>query len=153
MGWTSKLLALAVTGALGAQALEASIFKLPSEQRHNDNPNTISEDVARAILELRLESSQASVLGGVDTDTVERLNHLSGAQSALFGGLNGAEAPKKSLLILEGLEHQVGMRSSNLASSPARLIVYSRHSQAQTCAWPNQVASMFQPHHATWLTN
>ena len=108
MCWISKLLALAVTGALGTHALDASILNLPSGLQDGGSHMTVSEETARAILELRLESSVASILGSVEADTVDRLNQFSGTQSTLFGGSSDLKTPRNSLIILEGLSNNIG---------------------------------------------
>lgn len=111
MRWVSKLLALAATGALGTNALETSIFTFPSSR--NGSPETrgqsgtVSQDVARLILELRTKSSVASVLGLTETDTIDRLNEFAETEPTLFGD-SGHAASGKSILLLQGLEQQVG---------------------------------------------
>lgn len=112
MHWVSKLLALAATGALGTNALETSIFTFPSSS--NGSPETrvqsgtVSEDVARLILELRTKTSLASVLGLTETDTIDRLNEFAETEPTLFGDSTGHAASGKSILLLQGLEQQVG---------------------------------------------
>jgi hypothetical protein len=109
----SKLLALAATGALGTHALETSIFTFPSNDQNNgDNSQkhqTVSEDVAELILELRTQSSLQSILGKVETDIVDRINEFSGAQSSLFGGHSSHGTPSKSMILIEGVNEAVGM--------------------------------------------
>ncbi|KAJ5202414.1 hypothetical protein N7449_004493 [Penicillium cf. viridicatum] len=92
MRWVSAFLALALTGALQANALDATIFTFPSKTATylsgSPQQQTISEDEARLVLELRMKSSVASVLGMVDADTVHHLNHI---------------------LILEGIDQEVAL--------------------------------------------
>jgi hypothetical protein len=112
MRWLSTFLALALTGALQANALEASIFSLSPGSSEINNANTkqqrLTEEEAQLVLELRMKSSVASVLGMVDTDTVDRLNQFAKADSTLFGGSNNDEAPGRSIFILEGVDERVG---------------------------------------------
>ncbi|KAJ5246954.1 hypothetical protein N7468_001937 [Penicillium chermesinum] len=121
MYWISQLLALTVTGALGTHALEASILKFPSQPHVNGVPATVSEDFARAVLDLRLKPSLASVLGGIEADIADHLNQFSDTQSTLFGGSGGVEASRKSLLVFEGLDNDVG--SSIRKMQPGNLFV------------------------------
>lgn len=113
MRWVSKLLALAATGALGTNALEASIFTFSSGD--HGLPNTfsgqqaVSEDLARLVLDLRTKSSLASILGESETATVDRLNRFAETEFTLFGGSSTHGAQKKNVVFLEGLEHGVGM--------------------------------------------
>lgn len=113
MHWVSKLLALAATGALGTNALETSFFTFPSDGKGYKGAvpkqQTVSEDVARLILELRGQSSLASVLGQVEADAVDRLNQFADAQSTLFGGLDSNVSPGKSIIFIEGVSQEVGM--------------------------------------------
>lgn len=113
MRWVSKLLALAATGALGTNALEASVFTFPSSNHGLTNTfsgqQAVSEDVARLVLDLRTKSSLASILGKSETATVDRLNQFAEADFTLFGGSSAHDAQGKSVVFLEGLEHEVGM--------------------------------------------
>ncbi|OGE56329.1 hypothetical protein PENARI_c003G01820 [Penicillium arizonense] len=113
MRWLSTFLALALTGALQANALEASIFSLSPGSSEINNANTkqqrLTEEEAQLVLELRMKSSVASVLGMVDTDTVDRLNQFAKADSTLFGGSSNDEAPGRSIFILEGVDERVAM--------------------------------------------
>lgn len=112
MRWVSAFLALALTGALQANALDATIFTFPSKTATSLSGSlqqqTISEDEARLVLELRMKSSVASVLGMVDADTVHHLNQFAQDDFTLFGGAAGGIALKKSILILEGVDQEVG---------------------------------------------
>lgn len=112
MHWVSKLLALAATGALGTNALESSIFTFPSDGQGYKSTiseqQTVSEDVARLILELRSQSSLASVLGQMEADAVDHLNQFADSQSTLFGGSGNIESPGKSIIFFEGIDHEVG---------------------------------------------
>ncbi|OQE14459.1 hypothetical protein PENFLA_c038G03658 [Penicillium flavigenum] len=113
MRWVSAFFALALTGALQANALDATIFTFPpktaSSPTANPNQQTISEDEARLVLELRMKSSVASVLGMVDGNTVDRLNHFAQDDLTLFGGATGGVALKKSIFILEGIDQEVAL--------------------------------------------
>ncbi|KAJ5204073.1 uncharacterized protein N7498_004952 [Penicillium cinerascens] len=113
MHWVSKLLALAATGALGTNALESSIFMFPSNGQGYKSTiskqQTVSEDVARLILELRSQSSLASVLGQMEADAVDHLNQFADARSTLFGGSENIESPGKSIIFFEGIDHEVGL--------------------------------------------
>ncbi|KAJ5302037.1 hypothetical protein PENANT_c050G04576 [Penicillium antarcticum] len=111
MRWLSTFLALAVTGALQVNALEASIFGLPSRPSEFNNANTkqqtLTEEEAQLVLELRMKSSVASVLGMVDTETVDHLNQFAKADYTLFGGASDDETPGRSVIILEGVDERV----------------------------------------------
>lgn len=112
MHWVSGFLALALTGALQANALDATIFTFPSKTATSlsgsPQQQTISEDEARLVLELRMKSSVASVLGMVDADTVHHLNQFAQDDFTLFGGATGGIGLKKSVFILEGVDQEVG---------------------------------------------
>ncbi|KAJ5902438.1 hypothetical protein N7495_002966 [Penicillium taxi] len=104
MRWASQLLALVAAGALGTNALEASILTFPGEQGKNYiKQEVVSEDVARLILELRTKPSLASVLGKMDTDMVDRLNQFTETEFTLFGSGQDSKNAKKSVIIIEGL--------------------------------------------------
>jgi hypothetical protein len=111
MRWVSAFLALGLTGALQAAALDATIFTFPSKtvtsSTINPQQQTISEDEAQLVLELRMKSSVASVLGTVNADTVNHLNQFAQDDLTLFGGAKGV-APKKSIFILEGIDQEAG---------------------------------------------
>ncbi|KAJ5173979.1 uncharacterized protein N7500_001910 [Penicillium coprophilum] len=113
MRWVSAFLALGLTGALQATALDATIFTFPPKAAtpltDNSQQQTISEDEARLILELRMKSSVASILGTVNADTVNRLNQFAQDDLTLFGGATGDSASKKSILVLEGVDHEVAL--------------------------------------------
>jgi hypothetical protein len=113
MRWAPTLLALAATGALQVNALDATILTFPSGSGGASNTvprqQTVSEKEARLVLELRMQSSVASVLGAVDADAVDRLNRLAEAESVLFGGYGGDQSAGKSIVILEGVDQQSGM--------------------------------------------
>lgn len=111
MRWVSAFLALASIGALQANAQEATIFTFPawsasSTNRHTQQ-QTITEDEARLVLELRMKPSLASNLGKVDADTVDRLNYFAQNDLLLFGG-NNQESPQRSLVLLEGIDQHNG---------------------------------------------
>lgn len=106
MYWVSKLLALAATGALGTNAMKASIFKFPSDLPLDSGSVTVSEDFARLALKIRVESSLASVLRGMETEA-DRLDQFADTQTPLFG--SDREIPGKSLVILEGPDGETGM--------------------------------------------
>ncbi|KAJ5612409.1 hypothetical protein N7510_005603 [Penicillium lagena] len=104
MRWSSRILALAVTGALGASAFDASLFTFHLQ----DGQEAVSEDVAHLILELRTKSSLAAVLGKMETETADQLNQFVQSDGTLFGGADDHDAPKRSLVLLEGIDGQVG---------------------------------------------
>lgn len=124
MGWASKLLALAVTGALGTNALDATIFTFSpvrDKQAYQDTvlgQQTVSEDVAGLILELRMKSSVASVLGSTGADTVDRLNQFAGTDSTLFGGPSDHGTTGRSIVFLEGVDGGVGMYTMPCSMRP-----------------------------------
>jgi hypothetical protein len=105
MRWSSRILALAVTGALGTSAFDASLFAFDPQV----GQDSVSEEVALRILELRTQSSLASVLGKMDTKTADQLNQFARSDITLFGSADGHDTPKKSLVLLEGIDEQVGM--------------------------------------------
>ncbi|KAI2697715.1 hypothetical protein CBS147332_8698 [Penicillium roqueforti] len=113
MRWVSAFLALALTGALQANALDATIFTFPPKTATSSTANlqqqTISEDEAQLVLELRMKSSIASVLGMVDADTVNRLNHFTQDDLTLFGGATGGISLEKSFFVLEGIDQEVAL--------------------------------------------
>ncbi|CAI7637879.1 unnamed protein product [Penicillium glandicola] len=113
MRCVSAFLALALTGALQAKALDATIFTFPLKTATSSTGSlqqqTILEDEARLLLELRMKSSVASVLGTVDADTVNHLNHFAQDDLTLFGGATGGIDLKKSILILEGIDQEVAL--------------------------------------------
>ncbi|KAJ6109762.1 hypothetical protein N7486_001997 [Penicillium sp. IBT 16267x] len=106
MYWVSKLLALGATGALGTNAMEASIFKFPSGRPLDSGSVTVSADFAQLALKIRVESSLASVLRGMETDA-DRLDQFADTQMPLFGSDN--EVPGKSLVIIEGFDGEADM--------------------------------------------
>ncbi|KAJ5099123.1 hypothetical protein N7532_006124 [Penicillium argentinense] len=121
MRWASTLLAAAATGALGTNAFETSIFTFHDRNHLADKipgQQTVSEDVARLILELRMKSPLESMLGEAETDTVDRLNHFAGGQSSLFGGLTDQDGSSRSILFLEGVDQEIGssLRSDQFRS-------------------------------------
>lgn len=119
MRWVSKLLALAATGAVGTTALESSIFTFPVDKqasKDSASERVVSEDVARSILELRSKSSLASVLGKVDTDTVDRLNQYVDGQVPLFASSDSQESTERNTIVFEGLDQDLGTRQ-RLASA------------------------------------
>ncbi|CAG7927109.1 unnamed protein product [Penicillium olsonii] len=124
MRWFSTLLALAATGALQVNALDATILTFPPGSKgplHSaPKQQELSQEEARLVLELRMQSSVASVLGVVDADTVGHLNHFADIDSALFGGSSN-QPIGKSLLILEGVEQRTA--SELQRSQPAHIVV------------------------------
>ncbi|KAJ5753845.1 uncharacterized protein N7511_007998 [Penicillium nucicola] len=118
MRWLSTFLALAVTGALQVNALEASIFGLPSRASgiHNADikQQSLTEEEAQLVLGLRMKSSVASVLGMVDTETVNHLNQFAKADTTLFGGVGEDFAPGRNVYILEGVDERVAMSMRKL---------------------------------------
>lgn len=148
MHWVSKLLALAATGALGTNALESSIFTFPSDAQGYKSTvskqQTVSEDVARLILELRSQSSLASVLGQMETDAVDHLNQFADAQSTLFGGSGSDDSPGKSLIFFEGVDHEVGTWKGSCKTS-VRLTTTFVHDRCE----PTDEAAT-QPDHSSY---
>lgn len=116
----SKLLALAALSALGTNAFETSIFTFHADHQPSvdvaSEQQTVSEDVARLILELRMKSPLHSRLGNMETDMVDHLNQYASSQYSLFGGSDVQDAPSRSIIFLEGLDHEIGM----CGSKPAR---------------------------------
>ncbi|KAJ5986830.1 hypothetical protein N7451_011195 [Penicillium sp. IBT 35674x] len=106
MYWVSKLLALVATGALGTNAMEASVFKFPSDLSLDSESVTVSEGFAQLALKIRVESSLASVLRGMETEA-DRLDQFADTQLPLFG--SNHEVPGKSLVIFEGYDEEADM--------------------------------------------
>ncbi|OQE07076.1 hypothetical protein PENVUL_c015G03287 [Penicillium vulpinum] len=113
MRWVSAFLALGLTGALQANALDATIFTFPSKtsssSASHSQQQTISEDEARLVLELRMKSSVASVLGTVNADTVNQLNHFAQDDITLFGGATGGAVSQKSIIVMEGIDQEAAL--------------------------------------------
>ncbi|CAG8367356.1 unnamed protein product [Penicillium salamii] len=115
MRWMSTLLALAATGALQVNAQDATILTFPSSldgALKTVPKQQLSKEEARLILELRMQSSVASVLGAVDANTVDHLNQFADSDSTLFGGYGGKHSTGKSIVILEGVEQHTELQSS-----------------------------------------
>lgn len=115
MHWLS-LLALTATSAVGSNAFESSIFTFHADQDSltpSSGSETVSEDVARLILELRMRSPLHSKLGGnADPEVVGYLNEHADSQYPLFGGgpsAAGKDGLSRSVIFLEGLDDQIGM--------------------------------------------
>ncbi|KAJ5333279.1 hypothetical protein MYU51_014683 [Penicillium brevicompactum] len=125
MRWVSTLLAMAATGALQVNAMDATILTFPSTPAGALNAvpkqQQLPEDEARLVLELRMQSSVASILGAVDADTVDHLNQFAETESVLFGGHSGTQASGKSILILEGLDRQTTLNVQS--SQPSHIFV------------------------------
>ena len=108
----SEILVLIASSAIGINAFETSIFTF------TDNPDnlrdissehqTVSEDIARLILELRLQSSLASVLGVRATDSVDIINHFSDTTSTLFRDFDIHDAPVENIIVIEGIKPEIG---------------------------------------------
>lgn len=133
MRWVSTLLAMAATGALQVNAMDATILTFPSTPAGALNAvpkqQQLPEDEARLVLELRMQSSVASILGAVDADTVDHLNQFAETESVLFGGHSGTQASGKSILILEGLDREtskwIGLNLGPFSNAPTALNVQS----------------------------
>ncbi|KAF7713235.1 Uncharacterized protein PECH_002223 [Penicillium ucsense] len=126
MHLVARLFAVAATSSLGAHALETSIFTFPGATRAEHGSagfkqQTMTEDVARLVLELRTEASLQSVLGKVDAETVDRLNEYSGAQESLFGGDGSQATPNRNLVVFEGINEALG--TSLRKAQPHSIIV------------------------------
>ncbi|KAJ5476017.1 hypothetical protein N7475_001746 [Penicillium sp. IBT 31633x] len=125
MRWVSAFLALASTGALHANALDATIFtfspKTASFTNINVQQQTITEDEARLVLALRMKSSTASVLGTVDADTVDNLNNFAQEDFTLFGEANKGSAAGRSILVLEGVNQQNVLAMQNAQPTHLRI--------------------------------
>ncbi|KAJ5545329.1 hypothetical protein N7535_006289 [Penicillium sp. DV-2018c] len=110
MRWVSAFFTLGLTGALQANALGATIFTFPPSTAGSTTVDSqgqaITEDEARLVLELRMKSSVASVLGMVDADTVDRLNSFARNDFTLFGGAIQGLSSERSILVLEGVDEQ-----------------------------------------------
>lgn len=112
MNWLSKLLALAATSAVGTNAFESSIFTFHADSQasaDSTGSQTVSEDVARLILELRMRSPLHSKLGSMEPDVVDNLDQYADSQYSLFGGSDAEDKLGRSIIFLEGLDEEVGM--------------------------------------------
>ncbi|CAI7651370.1 unnamed protein product [Penicillium pancosmium] len=110
MHWLSKLLALAATSAVGTNAFESSIFTFHAENQASADATgsqTVSEDVARLILELRMRSPLHSKLGSMEPDVVDNLDQYADSQYSLFGGSDAEDKLGRSIIFLEGLDEEV----------------------------------------------
>ncbi|CAI7585699.1 unnamed protein product [Penicillium manginii] len=110
MHWLSKLLALAATSAVGTNAFESSIFTFHADQQasaDSTGSQTVSEDVARLILELRMRSPLHSKLGSMEPDVVNNLDQYADSQFSLFGGSEAQDTRGRSIIFLEGLDEEV----------------------------------------------
>ncbi|KAJ5600152.1 hypothetical protein N7450_001219 [Penicillium hetheringtonii] len=111
MHWFSKLLALAATSAVGTNAFETSIFTFHAGDQISDKSvaerETVSEDMARLILELRMRSPSHSKLGSMEPNVVGHLNQYADSQYALFGGTDSQELAGRNIIFLEGLDSKV----------------------------------------------
>ncbi|CAG8918040.1 unnamed protein product [Penicillium salamii] len=126
MRWTSTLLALAATGALQVNAQHATILTFPSSSDgalKTVPKQQLFKEEARLLLELRMQSSVASVLGAVDANTVDHLNQFADSEYTLFGGYGGKQSTGKSFVILEGVEQHT---ASELQSSQPNHIIVPR---------------------------
>lgn len=74
----------------------------------NTKQQRLTEEEAQLVLELRTKPSVASVLGMVDTETVDHLNQFAQVDSTLFGKSSNDEAPRRNVIILEGVDERVG---------------------------------------------
>ena len=90
--------------------MEIPILTLDGDHQHNSLKwPAVSEDSAKLLLERRLKSTDKSILGSLDDETVEYLNELGGRQSSLFGLPAGkAKSSRKSLVVLEGVSGPAG---------------------------------------------
>ncbi|GAB1198237.1 hypothetical protein APSETT444_007550 [Aspergillus pseudonomiae] len=101
----TRFLSLALAVASGTRALDASIFTFdPSSPWQNTKTPVITDDVARHLLELRMNVPTASVLGKWDQDIVEVLDRYGGVPRPLFGSDIDYKDATRSLVILEGIE-------------------------------------------------
>ncbi|OGM39966.1 hypothetical protein ABOM_011250 [Aspergillus bombycis] len=105
----TRFLSLSLAVASGTRALDASIFTFdPSSPWQNTKAPVITDDVARHLLELRMNVPTASTLGKWDQDIVELLDRYGGLPRPLFGGDIDYKDVTRSLVILEGLELGLG---------------------------------------------
>ncbi|KAB8267383.1 hypothetical protein BDV30DRAFT_231664 [Aspergillus minisclerotigenes] len=105
----TSLLSLSLAIASGTKALDASIFTFgPSPPWQNIKTPVVTDDVARHILELRMNVPTVSALGKWDQDIVELLDRYGGAPHSLFGGDIDYKDVTRSLVILEGIGAGLG---------------------------------------------
>ncbi|KAI9719983.1 MAG: hypothetical protein M1812_003108 [Candelaria pacifica] len=78
-------------------------FDLKSPHSVRD-PQTTSPGTARLILAQRLGLSQYHSLNGVDDLTLQQLNAFGGERACLFGDDEGATAPAKLLVLVDGVQ-------------------------------------------------
>ncbi|KAF7593889.1 hypothetical protein BBP40_010700 [Aspergillus hancockii] len=98
---------LAITS--GTRALDASIFTFDSfPPWQNAGAAVLSDDMAQHLLELRMNVPTASTLEKWDQNTVELLDRYGGPQRPLFGSNVGHQHTSRSLLVIEGIDAEVG---------------------------------------------
>ncbi|KNG80631.1 hypothetical protein ANOM_010355 [Aspergillus nomiae NRRL 13137] len=120
----TRFLSLALAVASGTRALDASIFTFdPSSPWQNTKTPVITDDVARHLLELRMNVPTASVLGKWDQDILEVLDRYGGVPRPLFGSDIDYKDATRSLVILEGIE--VGLGSSVQQEYQGDLVISS----------------------------
>jgi hypothetical protein len=106
----SSFLSLLLAIASGTRALDASIFTFNSSSPwQNAGCAVLSDDIAQHLLELRMNVPTASALGRWDHNTIELLNRYGGPQSPLFGSKVDRQHIARSLLVIEGIDTEVGM--------------------------------------------
>lgn len=103
-----NLLHLPLIVALGADALDASIFTFNSYREPSIQKDpTVADAAVRRLVELRVAPPDVPTLGTVDEETVKLLNHFGGAQSPLFGS-SPEHKGQKTTIILEGIAPEIG---------------------------------------------
>ncbi|KAE8411882.1 hypothetical protein BDV36DRAFT_72135 [Aspergillus pseudocaelatus] len=105
----TSFLSLSLAIASGTRALNASIFTFsPSPPWKNTKTTMVTDDIARHLLELRMNVPTASALGKWDQDLVELLDTYGGTPRPLFGGDVDNKDVTRSLVILEGIGAGLG---------------------------------------------
>ncbi|KAE8130741.1 hypothetical protein BDV38DRAFT_48731 [Aspergillus pseudotamarii] len=105
----TSFLSLSLAIASGTRALNASIFTFsPSPPWQNTKTTMVTDDIARHLLELRMNVPTASALGKWDQDLVELLDTYGGTPRPLFGVDIDNKDVTRSLVILEGIGAGLG---------------------------------------------
>ena len=104
-----NILAFSVAVVSGTQTPEALVLTFgDTHLPHSIKSSAISGLMAQQILDLRMETDTLSS-GGPDQDTIETLNDLGGRPVPLFSPGSEADELKRNLLVLEGLDPEIGM--------------------------------------------
>ena len=105
-----NILALSVAIVSGTRTPEALVLTFgDSYLPHKLKASGVSDNVVQRIIDLRMGSEISLTLGRADQDTIEILNDLGGSPAPLFGLTSELDNPTRDLLVLEGVEPEIGM--------------------------------------------